>query len=725
MSRAGKRAEIVSIAFLVMAMSMYGMIFPLNVNVVAGTEVSGHITTNTNWTVSESPYWIVGDTFVDANVTLNIENAVRVLFNGSYYFNVSGYLVINGDPTAFVDFAPNFYPDPTGGYWKGIHVNDHGHLVMEYAHVSYAECAVVVGSNDRGQAGVAIRGSVITNNRDCGLQAGNLTSVYVIDSTFTFNDIGLDLGYSTGSVIESSYITSNRIGIIGNYTYAHVRDSTISENAKYGIFFGGNPGAAVSYSWYWNNVISGNGQATPPGWEGGGIYLRGATYDFVYCNIIMYNYGGLDLYSSRNLSVTHNDFISNRYHAVDDWSNTFDNGQEGNYWDDYNGTDSNGDGIGDTPYYIDHDSIDHFPLIYPKGGCKIVNEPPVAIAGGPYYGDKGWPVHFYGNSSYDSDGVIVEFEWDFGDGSPKEYGMVVNHTYSAAGIYNVTLKVTDNDGAMDNDTTYAEIVDGFPGAPRLLDAVLSGAMQEDVEISWELSGDDGAGDDDVSGYNIYRGTDYDPDCLGYSLVATALSGETGWVDASAGHGDVNTYFYCIGAVDDAGQETMAGQHASKYAKYMATGMVLMSVPVIVSDTLVGSVFQTVDFVRAVFYDANAGKRHNWKTFDKRKPYSDQFDVDHRIAVWVEVTSDSYLTVAGLVPQQTIINLVVGWNFVGYPSFIDRTVSDTLTVHYQTTETFDPMDPPWYLQRLADGDFMTAGEGYWIHVSEAFDWVLTN
>jgi hypothetical protein len=65
-----------------------------------------------------------------------------------------------------------------------------------------------------------------------------------------------------------------------------------------------------------------------------------------------------------------NNFVNNAY-QVDTISinafktDYFDNGKVGNYWSDYLGKDGNGDGIGDTPYVIDANRSDRYPLIKP------------------------------------------------------------------------------------------------------------------------------------------------------------------------------------------------------------------------------------------------------------------------------------------------------------------------------------------------------------------------
>ena len=49
------------------------------------------------------------------------------------------------------------------------------------------------------------------------------------------------------------------------------------------------------------------------------------------------------------------------------------------------------------------------------------------------------PLAFDGSRSFDPNGSITRFEWDFGNGQTAE-GEIVNHTYSETGQYEVTLE---------------------------------------------------------------------------------------------------------------------------------------------------------------------------------------------------------------------------------------------------------------------------------------------
>jgi PKD repeat protein len=66
----------------------------------------------------------------------------------------------------------------------------------------------------------------------------------------------------------------------------------------------------------------------------------------------------------------------------------------------------------------------------------------------PQYPYTGETVTFNASSSYDPDGTIVSYFWDFGDGT-NGTGEIINHTYADDGTYTVALTVTDNDGLSD------------------------------------------------------------------------------------------------------------------------------------------------------------------------------------------------------------------------------------------------------------------------------------
>ena len=76
---------------------------------------------------------------------------------------------------------------------------------------------------------------------------------------------------------------------------------------------------------------------------------------------------GIHFFDASNNVIFNNNFIDNRAQVgIEDSSNMWDNGKIGNYWSDYDGTDANGDGIGDTPYEVDSENTDRYPLIKPS-----------------------------------------------------------------------------------------------------------------------------------------------------------------------------------------------------------------------------------------------------------------------------------------------------------------------------------------------------------------------
>ena len=75
-----------------------------------------------------------------------------------------------------------------------------------------------------------------------------------------------------------------------------------------------------------------------------------------------------------------------------------------------------------------------------------VNEPPVpSFESSPEEPEAGEPIAFDASATTDPDGEVVEFWWDFGDGT-VDLGPSVSHTYSVAGEYTVSLTVSDEDG---------------------------------------------------------------------------------------------------------------------------------------------------------------------------------------------------------------------------------------------------------------------------------------
>lgn len=133
----------------------------------------------------------------------------------------------------------------------------------------------------------------------------------------------------------------------------HIENCNITRNSYYGIAL-----INSNYNTITNNTSTRNG--------GAGITLVSSASNSITNNTIEGNYSGIHLHDSNDNSIHHNNIINNTIQAINENSrNTWDDGYSsgGNYWSNYEGKDANNDGIGDSPYTIDSENQDKYPLM--------------------------------------------------------------------------------------------------------------------------------------------------------------------------------------------------------------------------------------------------------------------------------------------------------------------------------------------------------------------------
>ena len=303
-----------------------------------------------------------------------------------------------------------------------------------------------------------------------------INNVTITDNTIIDNHVGVVLSWCTNVAITNNTLNNNYYGIrlhrsdyntiIGNRIngsvyyginlYAHSENNKITGNTltnnKYCILLEYSDDNTVSF-----NTIKSNTEY--------GIRLSYSTGTKVKGNNIMNNKYGVYIWNCSGNTFYYNNFIDNTvqvdHYDVALTANTWDTnvcpGAEGNYWSDYRGVDDGSgvgrwgepreanDTIGDTK--VPHLGVDWYPLMHPW--TPIPLPWPVAIfTYSPPEPIVNQPVTFNASESYDPDGFIVSYEWDFGDTTPivVETDPITNHTFTETGTFAVTLTVTDDDG---------------------------------------------------------------------------------------------------------------------------------------------------------------------------------------------------------------------------------------------------------------------------------------
>jgi parallel beta-helix repeat protein len=244
------------------------------------------------------------------------------------------------------------------------------------------------------------------------------------------------------NISANKIANNNGTGIWIGDCEGYIRGNDIMNNGGDGIY-------AVDATCY----ISGNNITSN---AGNGIFIAlGGGGEIIENNIVANNCSGIELDSFIN-RIYHNTFKNNTKQVTGLSINTWDDGYPsgGNYWSDYSGVDSysglyqnetGSDNIGDSPYVIDGNNRDSYPLMRPY--VPFENQTIYIRADGSM-DPSGAPVHRQGNTytltgniTSDTDGIIVERDNIVIDGN----GCTVQGSGSGNGVYwsdidNVTAK---------------------------------------------------------------------------------------------------------------------------------------------------------------------------------------------------------------------------------------------------------------------------------------------
>ncbi|MBN1802031.1 MAG: right-handed parallel beta-helix repeat-containing protein [Candidatus Lokiarchaeota archaeon] len=286
-----------------------------------------------------------------------------------------------------------------------------------------------------------LTGNIVSFNREQGISLlDHCNDNLLQNNSIKYNEkhgICLDFNCSANLLLKNNIENNIMNGIIihNNCTKNNIAQNYIKNNSESGLYFeSSNQNDMIS-----QNLIEGNKY---------GIYMQGTNTLNTFTFNLIANNSITGVFIENDLNVhnefSKNNFVNNTENAREEMSsgnNAWDSGTQGNFWDDYGGSDANGDGIGEDEYPLFGaiNNFDRYPLVnrshhmYIEANCTNI-----------VLGDK---INFYFSNVIPD--LPSSVEWILGDGDTCST-MNATHEYLLVGTYSIELRLNFSDGSKDS-----------------------------------------------------------------------------------------------------------------------------------------------------------------------------------------------------------------------------------------------------------------------------------
>lgn len=436
------------------------------------------LTSRSNVTIANctiTSFWVgvhvyfSSDVFLSNNhIRSNLNDGLQIIVsNGSYMHD--NYFTHNGGCAIWLGWS-------TENNISGNFVTDNNAGVM------ITDSSAVMKNN-----------SISGNSYNFGVDGGQLSHFIIdVDTSNTVNnkpiyywvnkqdmEIPSDAGYV--AVINSTNITVKNITLANNYSgilSCFASNVTIQNVSLFYNYYG-----IVLFKSSNNNIT---GCDTETGYCG--ILLEGSSNNSITRSRIVNNQYGFKIVRSSDNQIYHNNFLNNVKQAYTDaeiisvWDDGYPNG--GNYWSDYKGVDlksgpyqniTGSDEIGDTPYPINADNKDNYPLMEPWSPPEDKTAPTIETPSYTPSGDV--PLN-------------------------QEVTVTVNVTDTESRVKNVTLSYR-----LGNITSWTSLPMSYNTTTGLYETIIPGQLNA-TSVSFKITAFDNAGnmatEDNAGEYYVYN-----------------------------------------------------------------------------------------------------------------------------------------------------------------------------------------------------------------------------